>query len=364
MDKAKITAIKASAFRIPTSSSLETDGTYEWDSTILVVTWITAGDLTGIGYTYASQASADLINQHLAKILLGKNAFSISECWQLMQAAVRNIGRSGVAACSIAAVDNALWDLKAKLCHLPLTQLLGLQRSRIQVYGSGGFTNYTPEEIKEQINHWKESGITLFKIKIGRDMQQDRDRIAAAVSVLPAGGHLLVDANGAYQPKQAFLMAQVLQEFGVIWFEEPVTSDDIPGLAWVRDHAYPGLEIAAGEYGYNADDFRRMLEQQAVDVLQADATRCGGISGFLQAAVLSDAYHRLLSSHCAPSLHAPLLCHIRNPKHLEYFWDHSQIESLLFDGVSEVNQGFIAPQNDRPGLGIAFKSKDAEKFAL
>src|SRR3954453_9724045 len=119
---------------------------------------------------------------------------------------------------------------------------------------------------------------------------------------------LFVDANGAYTRKQALAEAAAFGEHGVSWFEEPVSSDDLDGLRLLRDRGPAGMAIAAGEYGHDAAYFRRTLEACAVDVLQADATRCGGITGFMQAVALCEAYGVPLSSHCAPSLHLPLMC--------------------------------------------------------
>jgi L-alanine-DL-glutamate epimerase-like enolase superfamily enzyme len=149
----------------------------------------------------------------------------------------------------------------------------------------------------------------------------------------------------------------------VSWFEEPVSSDDLAGLRLLRDRAPAGMEIAAGEYGYDSGYFRRMLAAGAVDVLQADATRCAGITGFLQAAALCEAYHLPLSTHCAPSLHTHLGCAVMSLRHLEYFHDHVRIENMFFDGVRSPVNGELSPDLGRPGLGIELKRADAERFA-
>lgn len=357
----KITGLTARAYKIPTESA-EADGTIDWDSTTLVVATVKAGGKSGTGYTYASLASAVLVDEVLSKAIAEQDVFDIPHCWGLMCRSVRNIGRSGAAACAISAVDAALWDLKAKLLNLPLAKLLGTCREKIEVYGSGGFTTFGPEKITSQFENWKEQGIKKFKIKIGRDEKADFERVKAAHKALPPGGRLFVDANGAYQPKQALLMAEKLGEYNIAWFEEPVTSDDVEGLKLLRLQAK--TNIAAGEYCYNADDFRHLLEAEAVDILQADATRCLGLTGFLQAAQLADSYHRQLSSHCAPALHNAIMCHAQTGIHMEYFSDHARIEKLLFDGVPPVINGYLTPQADRPGFGFTFKLKEAEKFAI
>jgi L-alanine-DL-glutamate epimerase-like enolase superfamily enzyme len=146
-------------------------------------------------------------------------------------------------------------------------------------------------------------------------------------------------------------------------FEEPVSSDDLAGLRLLRDRAPAPLEIAAGEYVYELDGVRRMLQAQAVDVQQADATRCCGISGFLAAGTLCEAHHVDLSGHCAPSLHVHVACAVPRLRHLEYFHDHVMIESILFVGAARARGGVVAPDLGRPGLGLEFKQADAARFA-
>jgi L-alanine-DL-glutamate epimerase-like enolase superfamily enzyme len=174
---------------------------------------------------------------------------------------------------------------------------------------------------------------------------------------------LFVDANGAYDRKQALDMAFRFRELGVVWFEEPVSSDDLHGLRLVRDQGPGGMAIAAGEYGYDLFYFRRMLEAQAVDTLQADASRCGGVTGFLEVATLCRAQPLPLSGHCAPALHAHLACATPNVVHLEYFHDHARIERMLFDGALAPVQGELRPGRSRLGLGIALRRADAQRYA-
>lgn len=356
-----LTGISVRAYRIPTTGP-EADGTIDWNATTLVAVYADGGGMRGFGYTYGAKAAVELVADVLADAVLQKDVFDIPALWQSMRGAVRNIGRPGVAATAISALDNALWDLKGKLLGKPLIELLGAARACVPVYGSGGFTTYRPEEIVNQIEGWKAQGIRLFKIKIGRDKHQDQARIAAAVGTLPNAGELFVDANGAYHPSEAVQVAHAMSG-RVSWFEEPVSSDDKKGLAFVRDHAPAGMAIAAGEYSFDLDDSLHLLEEHAVDVMQIDATRCLGITGFLKAAALGEAYHRPVSAHCAPTLHASLCCHALNAVHVEYFWDHARIERMLFDGAPDVRDGCLAPTS-RPGIGVTLKEIDAEKFAI
>jgi L-alanine-DL-glutamate epimerase-like enolase superfamily enzyme len=281
-----------------------------------------------------------------------------------MMQAVRNVGRDGIAASAISAVDNALWDLKARIVGVPLVGLLGAVRDAIPLYGSGGFTSYSVAKLSEQLSGWVGDGIGAVKMKIGRDPAADRVRVQAARDAIGDNAQLFVDANGAYDRKVALEQARRFVAQDVVWFEEPVSSDDLEGLRLLRDRAPAGMDIAAGEYGYDIQYFRRMLEAGSVDVLQADATRCGGITAFLKAGALADAFCLPLSAHTAPSLHAPVCCAVSRVRHLEYFHDHVRIEQMLFDGVLHPVDGALRPDRSRAGNGLELKRADAQRFAV
>lgn len=173
-----------------------------------------------------------------------------------------------------------------------------------------------------------------------------------------------MDANGAFTSKQALYFANMFSKYDVKWFEEPVSSDDINGLKFLSEHGPSGMEIAAGEYNYDARSARRMLEIQAVDVLQADATRCG-VTGFLETAALCEAFQVPLSAHTAPALHAHLCCVANRARHVEYFHDHVRIEQLFFEGrTTKQKEGFLEPDISCPGLGLEFKRADAARFKI
>ena len=357
-----IGAVRARAYTIPTDAP-EADGTMAWTSTTMVTVEVEAGGRTGFGYTYGAGSAAALVSGKLAEVLRGRCAMDVPTAWRVMQGAVRNMGRSGIAATAISAVDLALWDLKGHLLDLPLATLLGHARETVPIYGSGGFTSYDDRTLQRQLAGWVErDGCRWVKMKIGSEPERDPQRVASAKAAI-GNAVLFVDANGAYDPKQAIRMAERFEAQQVAWFEEPVSSDDVAGLAFVRSRVPARVEVAAGEYGYEADDFRRWLEAGAVDVLQADVTRCGGVTGFLQAATLADAHHRDLSGHCGPSAHLHAACAVPRLRHLEWFHDHARIEHMLFDGAPVPQNGTIRPDLTRPGIGIALKHQDADRYA-
>ncbi len=362
--EAPIEAVRASAYTIPTDKP-EADGTYAWDSTTIVVVEVLAGGQAGLGYSYTHRIVAPLIAETLGEVVRRFDPFDPLAVWRALSAAVRNMGRDGLAATAISALDTAIWDLKAKLLAVPFASLFGSFRDAVPIYGSGGFTSYDDATLGEQLSGWTErEGCKAVKMKIGADPERDPHRVALARKAI--GRHaLLVDANGAFNARQALALSHRLaEEWNVSWFEEPVSSDDLAGLAFVRGRAPAAMDIAAGEYGYDIDYFRRMLAEEAVDVLQADVTRCGGYTTFLQVAALCEAYHIDLSGHCAPALHLPAACAAPRFRHLEWFHDHARIERMLFDGAPEPADGCIQPDPGRPGHGLVFKFKDAERYRV
>jgi len=359
----KIDSIDVSAFTIPTNAP-ESDGTFEWSSTTVVAVEASAAGKRGLGVTYAGTSSAYLIRDKLADVVTGRDAMNVGASFDAMVQAVRNLGRSGVASTAISAVDLALWDLKARLLDLPLCVLLGMVRSSVPLYGSGGFTSYAPDPLVAQLGGWAEQGFGMVKMKIGRDPAVDPERVRLAREAIGNGVELFVDANGAYSRKQALTLAEVFDEQRISWFEEPVSSDDLDGLRLMRDRAPARIRIAAGEYGYDIFYFRRMLEHGAVDVLQADATRCGGVTGFLKAAVLCDARSMPLSAHCGPAMHLHVCCAAPRLENIEYFHDHARIDGLLFDGAPEPRDGNLTPDLTRTGMGLELKWPDAEQWQV
>ncbi|MBS2026299.1 MAG: mandelate racemase [Deltaproteobacteria bacterium] len=357
----RLERIEVRAYRIPTDAP-EGDGTLRWDSTTLVVVHAHGGGATGLGYTYASKAAAGLIEDPLTSAVLQRDVFDVPGAHAAMRRALRNVGIPGAGMMALSAVDVALWDLKARILDVPLASLLGRAQERVLAYGSGGFTTYDNAGLEKQLRGWVEQGFSRVKMKVGASPDEDLGRVRVARAAVGQKPALMVDANGAYTATQARASAERYAEFGVDWLEEPVSSDDLRGLGAIRAHAPAGLRITAGEYGDTPLYFRRMLEAGAVDVLQADATRCGGVTGFLECAAQARAQQTPLSAHCAPALHTTLGCAGLGCESVEYFHDHVRIEALLFDGAPSPREGWLAPDLSRSGLGLELKQRDAERF--
>ena len=360
----KVESLDVSVYTVPTEEP-ESDGTFTWTATTVVVAEPVAGGCRGLGFTYGTPACAPLIHDVLEPAVIGADPLDVPRVWREMVAAIRNVGRPGVASMAIAAVDTALWDLKAKLLDLPLCQLLGRAHDDVAVYGSGGFTSYTERELVDQLGGWvHERGIPRVKMKIGTawgsDPERDLARVEAVRRAVGEGPEIFVDANGGYSAKQAVRLCRPFEELGVTWFEEPVSSDDLSGLATVR--SMTAIDVAAGEYGYDLAYFSRMVEAGAVDVLQADVSRCAGITEWLRVAAVAAAKGLRISGHCAQSLHVHAAVAVPNIAHLEYFRDHARVDRLLFDGVLDPDGGVLRPDLSRPGLGLERKTQDADPY--
>jgi L-alanine-DL-glutamate epimerase-like enolase superfamily enzyme len=361
-DAGTISAVRAAAYRVPTDAP-ESDGTFAWDSTTLVVAEVEGAGERGVGYTYGDASVAALVTGALAGAVNGVDVLDTGAAHAAAAAALRNIGRTGPGAMALSALDVALHDLKARVLGVPLWRMLGAVRARVPIYGSGGFTSYDDARLAEQLAGWAAAGIPRAKIKVGRDPARDEHRLDVARDAAGGDVELMVDANGGYDRKQALLWAQRFAQRGVTWLEEPVSSDDVEGLALVRDHAPPGLAIAAGEYVWREPDALALIG--AVDVLQIDVTRCGGVTTTLAIDALARARSMPTSLHCAPAVSAHVGAAMPTLAHVEHFHDHVRVERMLFDGVPEVAaDGTLVPAPDRPGLGLEFRHDDAERHRL
>jgi L-alanine-DL-glutamate epimerase-like enolase superfamily enzyme len=360
---AEIAGIEVAVYEVPTDEP-ESDGTLGWASTTVVVVDPAAGGERGLGFTYGDVAVAALVESKLASAVRGLDPLSPPAAWAAMQRSIRNAGQPGVGAMAVSAVDIALWDLKAKLLGICLADALPRFHRRVPIYGSGGFTSYSDERLAEQLRGWAEQGIPRVKMKVGRDSGRDAERVTVAREAIGPDVELMVDANGAYSRKEALAWAERFREHDVVYLEEPVSSDDLEGLRLVRDRVPSGLAIAAGEYGWDLPYFQRMLDAGAVDVLQADVTRCGGITAFLRVDGLCRARCLPLSAHCAPAVSAHACCAAETLVHLEYFHDHTRLENMLFDGTLDPRDGYLEPDRDRAGLGLELRRAEAREFGV
>ena len=351
-------------YTVPTDQ-VEADGTATWQSTTCVTVEVTAGGHTGLGYTYGPAGCASVVKDQLREVIIGRPAFAVTDSWEAMVRRCRNAGRPGLVSMAISAVDSALWDLVARLVALPLATLLGGARDRVPVYGSGGFTTYDDATLGAQLEHWVgDLGASAVKIKVGESWgsfaNRDLARTMFARRVVGDDVEVFVDANGGYTRGQAGRVGRAYDDLGVTWFEEPVSSDDLVGLAQLRGTL--AADVTAGEYAYDLAYVNRMCGADAVDCMQIDVTRIGGVTEWRRAAAVAAGYGLDVSGHCAPALHAHVAASVANLRHVEYFHDHARLEPLLFDGVPEVRDGALQVPLDAPGNGLRLKVSDAERY--
>ncbi|HEY0391537.1 MAG TPA: enolase C-terminal domain-like protein [Solirubrobacterales bacterium] len=361
MSAPEVESVEVAAYTVPTDRP-ESDGTLEWDSTTIVVVDVAGGGERGIGYTYAHAAAAEVIRSTLAPLVTGADALAPPRAWSTMQVALRNAGRQGICAMALSAVDIALWDLRAKLLGVCLADALGRFHDAVPAYASGGFTSYSDHELSEQLEGWAAADFKRVKIKVGREPERDPQRIGLARDAIGRETQLMVDANGAFERREAARWAARYREWDVTYFEEPVSSEDPAGLRWLRGAVPAEMQIAAGEYAWDLPELERLAG--CVDVLQADATRCGGPTNLLRADGICRARQLPFSAHCAPQVSAHLCCALESAAHLEYFHDHVRLEAMLFDGALEPQAGLVRPDASRPGLGIELREADAARFRV
>lgn len=364
VDVPPIEAVWAEAFRVPTPQT-EADGTLSWNATTMIVAHTRAGPVTGLGWTYADRACVPLIDHVLASAVVGRPVLDVAASWATMREQIRNLGRPGLVSCAMSAVDTALWDAAARLLNLPLSRLLGQVRDQVNVYGSGGFTTQTPEQLTGQLRGWvSDQAMGQVKIKIGEswgsNVQRDRDRVRLTRESVGDDVEVYVDANGGYSVGQAKRVARWLADYGVSWFEEPVSSDNLEGLSRLRN--WCEADIAAGEYGYDLFYFARMAP--AVDCLQIDVTRCGGFTAWFRAAAVAEAAGVEVSAHCAPNLSVHVGVATQNFRHIEWFADHDRIEGELLDGCLDPYGGFAAPSAEAAGHGCSLRRETAATYRI
>ncbi|MEO9223853.1 MAG: enolase C-terminal domain-like protein [Acidimicrobiales bacterium] len=360
-DRAPIDSIRTLTFTVPTDAP-ESDGTLAWEATTAVVVEIDAGEQTAIGWSYTAAGAAAVVEETLVDAVCGMSVLDTRAVYERMHREIRNFGTHGIAMAALSAVDLAVWDAKARVLGVPLAALVGQARDGVRVYGSGGFTSYDDDRLRQQVTGWVDDGIDMVKVKVGRDPSVDSHRVDVVRNAIGDDTALFVDANGAYSVSEATGWAQRFADSGVTWLEEPVTSENLSGLATIRDRAPSTLDIAAGEYGDSRWVFDAMVGAGSVDVLQIDATRCGGITGFLDAAAIAAAHGIPVSAHCAPTMHLAPACAAPGLRHIEWFWDHTRLEPMLFDGVPEPVDGILRPDLSVAGNGLSIKWPEARHY--
>ncbi|GAA1313598.1 mandelate racemase/muconate lactonizing enzyme family protein [Saccharothrix xinjiangensis] len=310
----------------------------------------TEAGLEGVGFSYSKRAGGPAQFAHAREVapdLIGEDPNDIGRLWTKLVWAGASVGRSGAATQALAAFDVALWDLKAKRANLPLAKLLGAHRDSVRCYDtSGGFLHESVPRIKDNATRTLESGVGGIKIKVGLpDRAEDLRRVAAVREHLGDGVPLMVDANQQWDRPTAMRVCRALEEFDLVWIEEPLDAYDVEGHAELARSLTTA--VASGEMLTSVAEHYELIRAGAVDVLQPDAPRVGGITQFLTLATLADHHHLQLAPHFAMEIHVHLAAAYPREPWVEHFdWLHP-----LFNERLETRDGRMH-LSDRPGLGI------------
>ena len=353
----EVTALDTAVYTIPTDAP-EADGTLAWDKTTMVLVTARAGGEQGLGWSYTSRAAAAVVGELLAGTVTGRDAFDVAGAAEAMARQVRNVGRPGIAAMAISAVDIALWDLKARRAKLPLWRLLGGFDPRVPCYAGGIDLDLSVEALLRQTDDNLSRGFRAIKMKVGRpDLAADVARVKAMRAHLGEGFPLMADANMKWTVEEAIRAARALQPYDLTWLEEPIIPDDVAGHA--RILAAGGVPIAAGENLRSLWEFKNYIVAGAVSYPEPDATNCGGVTSFMKIARLAEAFNLPVTSHGAHDITVHLLAACPNRSYLEAhgFGLDRYIEHPL------VLEGGMAPAPVLPGHGVSFDWKGLAQVA-
>ncbi|MCU1632111.1 MAG: mandelate racemase/muconate lactonizing protein [Micrococcaceae bacterium] len=315
----------------------------------------TGNNHRGIGFSYSKRAGGPAQYAHAKEIadnLLGEDPSDIGRLYQKLLWAGASVGRSGVATQAIAALDIALYDLKAKRADLPLAKLLGAYRDSVQTYNtSGGFLQAPIEEVKERATQSLAEGIGGVKIKVGHpDSRVDISRVTAIREHLGADVPLMVDANQQWDRPTAMRMGRTLEQFDLVWIEEPLDAYDAEGHAQLAQAL--DTSIATGEMLSSVSEHINLITNRSVDIIQPDAPRIGGITPFLRLAALADQAGLQLAPHFAMEIHL----HLAASYPREPWVEHFEWLNPLFNERLETHQGRMIVPN-RPGLGFTLSDQ-------
>ncbi|MCY4108975.1 MAG: mandelate racemase/muconate lactonizing enzyme family protein [Chloroflexi bacterium] len=363
----KITQVRTSLVAVPRSRAVaDATATNMGTGGHCFVHVATDEGVEGLGMSTASRAVREVIEHDLKPLLVGADPLHIEGLWQAMFWQVRGFGRKGVAIQALSAVDIALWDLKAKYLGLPLFKLLGPCRESIPIYGSGGWTSFTQDELVEEQTGYVERGMRRVKMKVGMDFgsrtREDLSRLRAVREAVGDDVEIYIDANNGYTAKQAIGLAPRFQEYDVGWLEEPVMADDIDGLARVARAI--SIPVATGEHEYTKYGFKDLLVRGAADIAQPDVGRVGGITEWMKAAQLADAFNIPVASHGYQLVHLHLACATPNMLVVEVLGTVEEADRILYKEFPVPSGPDWAPDSDKLGLGLELDPATVERYGV
>lgn len=321
-----------------------------------IVRIITDQGLEGVGITYhevGGEATKVLIEKNFVPRLIGVDPLEHEVIYADFVQYLRGIGRKGLMFCALSAIDIALWDLKGKIFDLPLYRLLGGNKSEVPVYASGGWTSYTDEELVEEIAGMVADGYRMVKFKVGveggHNLRRDYARVAAVREAVGPDIGIMLDANNCWDAATGVQFANRVRDLDIMWLEEPVPADDIPGLA--RFKRGTDVPLATGEHEYTRYGVRDLLLHEAADVVQIDGARSGGYTEMLKIAAITQAWNVKFAPHAMENIQAHLVSAVPNALFLERLLMFEPITAAVFKDVPVPVKGMM-PIPNKPGLGL------------
>lgn len=309
----------------------------------------------GFGFSYSKRAGGPGMYAHAREIcadLVGEDSSDIGRLWTKLVWSGASVGRSGLSTQAIAAIDNALWDLKAARAGLPLAKLLGSYRESVPCYNtSGGFLSSPLEEVLDNVEATLAAGIGGIKIKVGHpDPKEDLRRVEAVARQIDGRAALMVDANQQWDRPTALRMTRAFEEFNLTWVEEPLDAYDVEGHRALA--AAVDTPIASGEMLVSAPEHFAFIQAGALDFVQPDAARVGGITQFLRVTAMAQEAHLALAPHFAMELHVHLAAAYPHNVWVEHF---TWLEPLFNERqVTRDGKMFIS---ERPGIGLSLSDQ-------
>ncbi len=338
--------------------------------TIVRVT--TEDGIEGFGVTYhevGGEATKMLIEKNIAPKLIGRDPFETEKLWYEMFGYLRGVGRKGLMFCAYSAVDIALWDLKGKILDMPLYRMFGGTETKIPVYGSGGWTSYTDEELVEEMTDLvKRDGYTTIKFKVGveggQNLTRDVERVRKVREAVGPEIGIMLDANNCWDAATGARFANRVKDYDIMFLEEPVFADDLPGLMKYKNTT--DLPLATGEHEYTKWGARDLLMNGCADILQIDGTRAGGFTEMLKIGAMTQAFNVKFAPHAMENIHIHLISAFNNAPFLERLKLFEGITANTYLDAPKPVNGFMTIPADKPGLGLTlnmdFIHEHDEKF--